>query len=202
MERSAVGMFIGGLGLFTTVVAQVSDHEWRRPTPCGTWVALDVLGHVGGAVGFGTELLQGGSASWEPPDPPSSAVAGEPAKWWQAVMSKSRDAVKAADPEAVVETQWGSRSLRDGLAFPTIDLFVHAWDLAAAIGSKLVLPEAAIAFARDYLSSVPEERLRNERVFGPAVALPPGADPSSAFIAWTGRDPHWTPPSDSERGTH
>ena len=53
-------VFIKGLGFFSASVALLEDSDWQGPSPCSNWTALDVLGHVGTAVGFGTELLLGG----------------------------------------------------------------------------------------------------------------------------------------------
>ncbi len=36
--------------------ARIRFERWKRPSPCDGWRALDVLGHVGAAVEFGTLL--------------------------------------------------------------------------------------------------------------------------------------------------
>lgn len=49
--------FIDGLNFFTSAVSRLVASDWERPSPCEGWRTLDVLGHVGAAVQFGTLLL-------------------------------------------------------------------------------------------------------------------------------------------------
>jgi len=52
-------IFLDGLDLFSGAVARLGASDWDRPSPCAGWRAVDVLGHVGAAVRFGTRLLEG-----------------------------------------------------------------------------------------------------------------------------------------------
>jgi len=63
-------VFVDGLGFFTSAEDRldVSNLE-RRPSPCETWRALDVLGHVGAAAEFGTLVLM------------ARLVASGPSRW-------------------------------------------------------------------------------------------------------------------------
>ena len=81
----------------------------------------------------------------------------------------------------------------DGLSFPAIDLYVHGWDIAQAGGYDLVIPAAAIEFAHAVIDPAPAPRIRNGRVFGAEQPAPRGATESAAFLAWTGRNPAWSP---------
>lgn len=189
-------VFVEGVDFFSASVALLQDPDWIRPSPCLEWTALDVLGHVGSAVGFGTELLSGGQPEWSPTDPPGAVVVGDPRSWWGALVAPARRAVVNIDLTLVVDSSVGRRSVADGLSFPALDLFIHAWDLARSAGRDVVIPTEAIAFARVIFEPIPEEQLRSPRIFGDALAPPPAPSQSESFIAWTGRDPRWTPPRD------
>jgi uncharacterized protein (TIGR03086 family) len=186
-------LFLRGLDLFGSVVARVGGDAWGRPSPCAGWRAVDVLGHVGQAVRFGTRLLAGEAPAWEPVEPPGAAVDAEPAVWWAELAGPARAAVAGHDPDRVVETSMGPRTVEEGLLFPAADLFIHAWDLGRAAGVAVTLPDDVIATVRERLGAVPDHMLRSERVFGAEVPAPVGADPTEAFIAWTGRDPRRRP---------
>lgn len=153
-----------------------------------------MLGHVGTAVGFGTSLLVGEPATWAPSDPPGASVVGPPGQWWDAIVAPARQAVADADLARVVSSPQGDRTVGEGLSFPALDLFVHAWDLRRSAGVETEIPMEAIEFAHHVLDSVPAEHLRSPRVFAAQVEIPTGANPTEEFIAWTGRDPHWAPP--------
>lgn len=185
--------FLTGLDFFGDAVARVPDSDWDQPSPCTGWRALDVLGHVGTAVSFGTALLQGQDPAWEPVDPPGAAVGADPGAWWSALVEPARAAVRGVDLSRVVDSPMGRRSIGDGLSFPAVDLFVHAWDIGRSAGIDVPIPDEAIAFAHAVLDPMPDEQKRSPRVFATPVPAPTDATVSEAFLAWTGRDPRWAP---------
>jgi uncharacterized protein (TIGR03086 family) len=184
-------VYLEGLDFFTRAVGRLRSGDWDRPSPCQGWQARDVLGHVGQAVRFGTALLQGGHPEWSPADPPGAAVGPDPVAWWRAIAGPAREAVRDADLSQMVSTPAGQRMVAEGLRFPAIDLYVHAWDLVRVTGATLEIPAGVIEFAHAVLDPMPAGQLRSPRVFGPEMEPPPGATASDCFIAWTGRDPRW-----------
>ena len=185
--------FRQGLDFFSDAVSQLSAADWAQPSPCPDWRALDVLGHVGQATRFGTLMLQGARPDWSPIEPPGAAVEGVPAAWWADLADRARSAVAGADLTQEMDSPAGRRTVGDGLSFPAIDLYVHGWDIARAGGYDLVIPAAVIEFAHAVIDPAPAMRIRNGRVFGAEQPAPPGATESAAFLAWTGRDPAWSP---------
>jgi uncharacterized protein (TIGR03086 family) len=181
--------FVQGLDFFTAVVDQVPSEAWERPSPCSGWSALDVLGHVGFTTEFGTKLLQGQSPDFSNlPDPPRSAVAGDPQQWWHAMVEPAKTALEGVDLDRVVESPIGPRSIGDGLSFPGVDLFVHSWDLAQTVGANVSIPDEAMAFAHQVIDPIPDQQKRSPRVFGPVIDVPSDASPQVHFLAWAGRD--------------
>ncbi len=181
--------YLSGLDFFGDVVARVPPGAWEQPSPCRGWTARDVVGHVGGAVRFGTGLLGGSVPEWRPADRPGIDVDGDPARWWEALVPPARAALEGVDLTAVVESPLGRRTIGEGLGFPAVDLFVHGWDLGRAAGLAVEIPAEAIDFARRMLAGFPDEQIRAPSVFGAEVDAPPGATASETFLAWTGRDP-------------
>lgn len=186
-------VFLRGLDFFTDAVTRLGGSDWERPSPCAGWRALDVLGHVGVGVGFGTRLLLGEQPDWTPVDPPGAAVEGEPSAWWAGLTEPARAAVRDVDLERVIDSPVGPRSVGEGLRFPALDLFIHSWDLSRSIGGDVVFPEDVIEFAHAAIDPLPAERVRSPRVFAPELAPPQAATPTQACLCWSGRDPLWTP---------
>jgi hypothetical protein len=89
-------------------------------------------------------------------------------------------------------SQHGVVVLGEGLSFPALDLFVHAWDVGKSAALDMALPAEAVEFARSVLVPIPAGRTQS-RVFAAENPAPSGATDSRAFIAWTGRDPDWQP---------
>ena len=157
----------------------------------GSWSFrnLDVLGHVGFATQFGTTLLRGQSADFAgAPDPPRSAVIGDPAEWWAGMVVPAKDAVHGADLATVVDSPMGRRSIGEGLSFPAVDLFLHGWDLAHSAAAEVSIPAEAMDFAHHVIDAIPEQYVRSARVFGAEIEVAPEASPQVRFLAWAGRD--------------
>ena len=183
-------VFLQGLDRFSGVVDRLPSSAWSAPTPCAGWTALDVLGHLGSAIGFGVAILDGRTYDWPTFDRPADLVAGEPADYWDAIATAARGAVVGVDLDATRETPMGTRTVAQGLAFPAIDLFVHAWDIGRAGGIDVDVPEEVVEFAHRHIDPVPQEMMRGAKgAFGPEVEPPTDATPTEAFIAWTGRNP-------------
>lgn len=183
-------VFLRGLDAFDHVVEEMSASDWERQSPCAGWTALDVLGHVGAIAEAGAHILEGGQPG--PPQPidhPSSLIDGDPAGYWSTRSKAVRVALPAADLERQVDSPVGRQSIADGMAFPAIDLFVHAWDVAASAGNNLTIPDDVIEFAHERVDPLPADVLRQPSVFGTEVQAPTDASPTESFIAWTGRDP-------------
>jgi uncharacterized protein (TIGR03086 family) len=192
MVRRPDVVFLEGLDFFTQVTVQARPPDWERSSPCAGWRALDVVGHVGTAVRYGTALLRGAAPTWRPMDPPGDAVGGDPTTWWATIAGPAHDAVGGVDLDRTVEGPMGPRTVGDGLAFPALDLFVHAWDLARSIGTSVVIPRDVIQFGHARVGAIPARQVRSAGVFADEVDPPAGATDSDSFIAWTGRDPRWT----------
>ena len=192
MPPAADAAFLQGLDFFDDVVRRVPSGHWERPSPCAGWRAIDVLGHVGAGVRFGTTLLRQGNAMWKPVDPPGGAVEGDPARWWAEIVEPARAVVSGVDLSRVVDAPRGPRAVGEGLSFPALDLFVHAWDLGRSIGVDVVIPDDAVEFGHALIDPLPERQVRSPSVFADEVTPAASSTPTEAFIAWTGRDPSWT----------
>jgi uncharacterized protein (TIGR03086 family) len=190
MELRSDEVFLSGLEVFDGVVDAVAEGDWDRPSPCEGWSALDVLGHLGSAVNFGVHALRGEDYTWPEVQRPADLVDGPPAQWWSAISAAAREAVPAADLDLVMDTPMGPRTVADRLAFPAIDLYVHAWDIARATGRDVTIPTEVVEFAHSYIDPFPDEMMRGAKgAFGAEVDPPDDATDTERFIAWTGRSP-------------
>jgi hypothetical protein len=67
-----------------------------------------------------------------------------------------------------------------------MDVIIHTWDLARAIGADERLGAGLVTFAQATLEPR-VEAWRTAGALGPAIDLPRGADPQTAFLAMVGR---------------
>lgn len=190
MTHPSAAHFSAGLDAFHVAVSQLEPDDWARPSPCEGWTALDVLGHLGSSIAMGVSLLRGEQPTFPQAEHPGDLVEGEPLAYWDAIAAEARAALAGADLDLVMETPMGPRTVADRLAFPAIDLYVHAWDIGFAAGVPVEIPQPVIDFAHAYIDPFPTEVVRGGAgAFGPEVQPPSDASATEAFIAWTGRAP-------------
>ncbi|SDK28442.1 TIGR03086 family metal-binding protein [Streptomyces indicus] len=179
------------------IVRGLDDKDWDRPTPCTDWTVRDLLAHM-------TSLNHGFAAA-------ARGEGGLPAHW-RVPAEFGADPVAAygasvgalivpfaehggGEREFVLPTLGGAFPARVAVAFHLLDLAVHAWDLAVALGARPRLPgsvwDAVLRTAR----RVPAEGRAPH--FAPPVPPAPdtgtGSDPLTATLQLLGRDPHWSP---------
>jgi uncharacterized protein (TIGR03086 family) len=131
--------------------------------------------------------MQGRQPTWPDVARPGDLVEGDPAEFWRGTVVRARDVLRNADLARVIATPLG-RTVADDLAIPVIDLYVHAWDLGAAVSIDVEIPADVIDFARAYIDPLPDEVVRGDnRAFGPQTPVPAGATLTERFIASTGR---------------
>jgi uncharacterized protein (TIGR03086 family) len=193
MSSRPEALYLEGLGVVSGVVESFGPADWEQPSPCAGWRAVDVLGHLGATTGYSIDLLSGRAPGWVPHDPPGDAVEGDPRGWWRDLAEQARALTVGVDPQQIVDTPVGPRSISAGLQFPALDLFVHGWDLARSVEQPFEMPAGIIEFAHEVLDPLPPEQLRSPATFAPPVPVADDATPTAAFIAWTGRDPDWIP---------
>jgi uncharacterized protein (TIGR03086 family) len=156
------------------VAAQIGDDDWTKSTPCDGWTVRELVDHAmfwqgrGGGV-FGADV--GPDADWSALKPALAAALADP-----------------ANLEGVAE-QLGGTPKQAVAGLITADLLVHSWDLARSIGADTTLPEAAVASTLMGLQRMPEQMLRSERMFGPAVEVADDASAQDKLIAFVGRQP-------------
>jgi uncharacterized protein (TIGR03086 family) len=161
------------------------------PAPVAGWTARDVVRHLIEwfppflAEGSGITLASGPSVD----DDPVEAWAHH-AEAVQSVLDDDANAAVTFDHPHVP-----ARPLLDAIdSIYTSDVFMHTWDLARATGQDDRLDagecEGLLAGMQEM-----DEMLRASGQFGPKVAAPADADPTSRLMAFIGRDPSWSPPT-------
>ncbi|MCU1370610.1 MAG: hypothetical protein JWO77_1804 [Ilumatobacteraceae bacterium] len=190
MTSDSGTLFLDGLDFCGAVVDQLGAEDWDRPSPCEGWTALDVLGHLTTSLNMGLSLFAGEQPSWPEVDRPADLVEGDPAAAYAEVAARCRTAFGDADLTVEMDTPMGRRTVADRLAFPAVDLYVHAWDIGRTAGIDVEIPGDVIEFTHSYIDPLPAEAVRGPNgAFGPEADVPADASPTDRFVAWTGRAP-------------
>jgi uncharacterized protein (TIGR03086 family) len=169
-------------GQFSDHVRAVRADQWDNPSPCVGWTARDVVGHL-------TEWIPGFFGAQGVSFPPVPSVQEDPVAAWEAVRAAIGDAL--ADPAVAakpVDTPFSSQSLADTVdMIVTGDVFTHTWDLARATGQDEKLDADQLQRMVAAIGEMPEEALRADGMFGPAIDVPATADDQTRFLAYLGR---------------
>lgn len=169
-------------GQFTDRVRGVPAHAWDNPSPCESWTARDIVGHL-------TEWIPaffGGNGVSFPPVP---SVQDDPVGAWETVQATVAQALSdptlAASP---VQTPFSTQSLAETVdMIVTGDVFTHTWDLARATGQDETLDPEHLQRMIGAMGEMPEEVLRAGGMFGPPIDVPADADEQTRFLAHAGR---------------
>jgi len=159
---------------WTDIANQLTDDDWLKPTTCDDFTVRELVDHAmrwqamgGGLIGAGTSPGE----AWDDVRPAVSAALDDP-----------------SNLEGDVEA-FGGMSKQQILGLLVTDLLVHSWDLARSIGADETLPPEAVEAALMGLQRMPEQMLRGDAMFAPAVEVADDASPQDRLIAFAGRQP-------------
>jgi len=191
----ALAMFLSGQREFGARVHAVREEQWTAATPDTEWSVADLVEHLIEEHRWAAPLLHGqdvesaakvveGSRSL----PVDGGVGANLAQEWGEAAIASAEAFTA--PGALdrdVELSRGPTPARAYADEMTLDLVVHGWDLARAIGYDDPLPDDLVDYIYSRLAGAGD--LSASGMFAPPVELPDDAPTIDKLIAATGRDP-------------
>jgi uncharacterized protein (TIGR03086 family) len=172
---------------FGSRVEQVGDDQWSLPTPCSEWDVRALVAHVTDEQRWAPYLMGGGRTD-EAGDRFSSDPLGEdPKQAWRDLSAAAADAFGAEGAlERTVHLSYGESSARDYLWQMTVDLAVHAWDLARGIGADEHLdPELVRRIHHE--TDKDAEALAGSGLFDPPVRVASTSDLQTRMLALFGR---------------
>jgi uncharacterized protein (TIGR03086 family) len=164
---------------FDARIREVPVDRWDDPTPCPDWSVRELVAHVVSEQFQVPERL--GAAPQLPGDDP---LGDDPEAAWATAAEAAGAATEADDAlEGTVQTPSGPLPAETYLRRRTLDLAVHAWDLARATGTDERLDEELVEVL---LEEVGGER-GDPEAFAEPVRVQPSADAQTRLLALLGR---------------
>src|ERR1035437_310614 len=168
-------------GAFDARVQATPPDSWNGQSPCTEWRARDVVAHV---VDNHRRLIAEVAGVESKP----MTADEDPQAAWTSAYATMRELTE--DPEAMarsVQGPMGPMPLETVLPqFVCMDMLVHTWDLARAVGGDERLDEESVQDAYETLKPM-DSVIRQPNVFGPKLDPPPGADVQTEFLYLLGR---------------
>ncbi|MGH3775814.1 MAG: TIGR03086 family metal-binding protein [Pseudonocardiaceae bacterium] len=179
--------FASAMGEFDRRVRAVRPDQWRDPTPCTEWDVRALVDHLVVEQLWAPLLLDGATIEGVGDRFDGDQLGGDPVAAWESAAAAAREAFAA--PGALrrsVALSYGHRPADEYCHEMTMDLTVHAWDLARAIGADERLDEDLV---RDVLGFIEPrvEELVGTGLFAPPVAVGEDADAQARLLALLGR---------------
>ena len=166
---------------FDAAVRAVPPDKWEAQSPCEEWRARDVVAHV-------VEGHRGVIASVRGGESEPLGADEDPRQAWEKA-SRAMDEI-AGDAGALateIDGPVGRMPAGEVIGqFVTMDLLVHTWDLARAVGADERLDEDTVRLAYEALKPM-DAMIRQPKVFGPKLEPPLGADLQTEFLYFLGR---------------
>ncbi len=172
---------------FETRVRLVGADDWVQPTPCSEWDVRALVNHVVGGNRRYTMLLQGADADTVNKTRTVDHLGPDPVASFLATAAALSEAFREPGAlDRIGHHPLGDRTGQQLLTMRVLDLTVHAWDLARALGIDEVLGLDAVEFALTHADVI--EGGRQHGTFAPPNSpLPPSASLQTRLLHLAGR---------------
>ena len=177
---------------FDTRVHLVADQQWGNSTPDTEWTVRDLVAHLVHEQLWVPPLMAGRTIG-EVGDAFDGDVLGEnPKGAWSAAAAAARAAFdKPGALDRQVHLSFGVVGVPVYLRQLTLDLTVHAWDLARAIGADDEMPNDLVtAVLDDARQSAPQ--WQDSGLFAPSIPVLGCTDDLTELLALLGRNRWWS----------
>ncbi len=170
-----------------TIIAGVRADQVSASTPCTEWNVQALINHNIKVSQFFNSILTGagGPNNMEVNVPllPEGAAAA-----FEAATSGLLTTAKPIDLGKVVEAPFGSMPAGQLMMIPSMDMFIHKWDLAKATGQDTSL-DSGLAEVYYHLMEHMLSGGRDPNNFAPAMTVPASASIQDRLLALSGRQP-------------
>lgn len=166
---------------FDARVQAAPAGSWSNQSPCPDWKARDVVVHVANNLLNISAGLTGGAPQPVGDDEDITAA-------WARARDAATHALATGDLSTNIPSPMGPMPAEMFIGrFVSMDVLVHTWDLARAVGGDEQLDAETCERAHSGLKPM-DAMIRRPGVFGPAVPAADGADAQTAFLNFLGRE--------------
>jgi uncharacterized protein (TIGR03086 family) len=169
-------------------VHAVRDDQWGDPTPDTEWDVRQLVNHLVVEQLWVPPLMDGRTIAEVGGRFDGDQLGDDPQRSWDEAAAAARGAFSAPGAlERTVHLSAGDTPAEEYLREMTMDLVVHGWDLARALGGDERLPPDLVDWV--YRRYEPQaDSLASWGVFGPRVSVAEDADQQTKLLAMFGRD--------------
>jgi uncharacterized protein (TIGR03086 family) len=175
---------------FTALVAGVGPKQWHDSTPCSQWDVRTLVHHLLYEQRWVPPLLQGLTIEQVGGRFEGDLMGGDASAWPELLASASEQAHAAvAQPGALdrtVHLSFGDAPGQEYVMQLTVDLAIHAWDLARATGQDDELDPDVVALMLPW-AEANMDLLAASGMFGSRIDTSPDAPDDVRLLGLLGR---------------
>jgi uncharacterized protein (TIGR03086 family) len=176
---------------FTELVESASAEDWARSSPVAEWTALEIVKHL---IEWSRGFLTGAVIEL-----PALDVEADPVAAWKQHVTDVQAILDDPAGRVLSNVHTGDKPVDAAIdQFYTVDVWMHSWDLAKALGREPDLGQERCSAALAAIEPI-EQLLRDSGEFGPAVPVADDASSQDKLMAFIGRDPAWRPEGGSSQ---
>jgi uncharacterized protein (TIGR03086 family) len=173
----------------TARVELIGDDQWELPTPCTEWNVRALVKHLVSGTSWVGPLVDGLTIAEVGNRFDGDLLGDDPKPAWRRAAAA---AVEACGSEGamgrLVHLSAGDVPASEYIDERILDLSMHIWDLARAIGADETLEPDLVEAATKVLADK-ADLWRSAGLLGPATETAPGADAQTLLLAESGRRP-------------
>ena len=176
-----------GAASFGAYVEQIASDQWARPTPCTDWDVRSLVNHLVYEAEWTVPLFNGATVEEVGDQFEGDRLGDDPVAAWHRTIRPALNAVAAPDAlTRTVHLSWTDAPGSEYLTQLVIDLGVHGWDLARAIGADDTIDPDLVAVANEWVDQN-ADLVAGSGVFGEPIDAPADASPQAKLLAKLGR---------------
>jgi uncharacterized protein (TIGR03086 family) len=185
--RMTLSRFASAMAEFDRRVRAVRPEQWHNPTPCTEWDVRALVNHVVVEQLWAPLLLDGATVEDVGDRFDGDQLGDDPVVAWANAAAAAREAFAAPGVlRRFVELSYGRRPAEGYCQEMTLDLTVHAWDLARGIQTDERLDGELVSDVLAFIEPQVEQ-LAGTGMFASPVAVGDDADPQTRLLALLGR---------------
>lgn len=180
------------LDLAVVTARAVRPEQLAAPTPCPEFDVQGLVRHLAGAADRAVVAARGGSVPEldDYPGTPTPEVIDALAATASAFGPAWAD---DATLDQIVELPWATLPARVLVAIYLAEVSTHTWDVATATGQRPAFDAGAAEIALATMRMGLPAANRDQTPFGDVQPVADDAPAIERLVAWTGRNPNWTP---------
>ncbi len=177
------------LDVFDAAVRAAGPGDWARGTPCTDWSVRDLVNHLAVEQLWVPHLLAGATLDEVGTRYDGDVLGDDPLSVWEKASAAAREAwLSPGALRRTVHVSFGLVPAEEYGWQMTLDLAVHGWDLATALGRPNPVPDVLAGRLLDVLRPMIDD-WQGLGLFDPPVAAGRNAAAPDRLVALLGRRP-------------